>query len=245
MGLAAHLKRTVALVAVLILGAAVALPATAGAGDTGPIQIPLTDPANGECPQANYVVVSPGAGSSPVFLVVPPGPVGCPPGLDLSIGAVAPGAPAGEAVAEPLTTTSCQAGTDLIDSQVTALGQTPGTGIGAGPPAGGDSACPGGDAAFTQLEGEIGQLSFQLSSRFMEEEGIYYFFKHSDGGHVLVVGGAAGVPDLAGVYDTASGTPEGVFTLRTRGSPPVRYALQPSSTAGVSTVVCTFCQKGR
>jgi hypothetical protein len=237
MGLAVHLKRTVVLVAVLILGAAVGLPATAGAGDTGPIQIPLTDPANGACPQANYVVVSPGAGSSPVFLVVPPGPVGCPPGLDLSIGAGAPGAPAGEAVAEPLTATSCQAGTDLIDSQITVLGQTPGSGVGSGPPGGGNSACPGGDAAFTQLEGEIARLS----SKFLEEEGIYYFFKHSDTGHVLVVGGAAGVPALAGDYDTATGTPEGVFTRRTPGSPPVLYALQPSSTAGVSTVVCTFC----
>jgi hypothetical protein len=238
MGLAAHLKRTVALVAVLILGAAVALPATAGAGDTGSIQIPLTDPANGECPQANYVVVSPGAGSSRVFLVIPPGPVGCPPGLDLSIGAGVPGAPAGEAVAEPLTTTSCQAGTDLVDSQITVLGETPGSGVGAGPPGGRDSACPRGDAAFSQLEGEIDQLP----GKFMEEEGIYFFFRHTDGGHVLVVGGAAGVPDLAGVYDTATGTPNGVFTVRVPGSPPVRYALQPSGTAGVSTVVCMFCR---
>jgi hypothetical protein len=211
-----------------------AAPAVA---EPAPVDIPLTGPANGgSCPPASYVVVSPG-GPSQVLLVVPPGAPGCPPGgLDMTINPGAVGSPPGEAVALPLTAGSCQAGTQLLDSQVTALGQTPGGGIGSGPPGGGGSACPGGDAAYAQLQATIARVS-----RLAEEEGIFYFFKHRDGGHVLVVGGHTGVTRLAGVYDVATGTPVGAFVLRPPGSLPTFYGLQPSGTAGVATVVCGLC----
>lgn len=230
-------RRYRALVPAFVLGAGLAaLPTTAGAAIPGPVQIPLTDPANGgSCPQASYVVVSSGASAWQVFLVVPPGPVGCPPGLDMPLDAGAAGTPPGQALALPLTAASCQVGTDLFDVQITALGQTPGGGIGSGSP-GGSSACPSGDAALANL-----QLALSSVSRLQESQGIYYFFAHDSGKHALVVAGATQVPVLVGVSDNATGTPGGVFTLRPPDSPPVLYELQPSATEGVATVVCVFC----
>jgi hypothetical protein len=211
------------------------LTAPAGASALGPVRVQLTGLANeASCPQANYVVVSQGSGQSQEFLVVPPGPTGCPAGLDLNLSPGTAGAPSGEADALPLTADSCQAGTALLDSQITALGQLPGA-VGAGTPDG-NSVCPGGDAAFTQL-----QTSFGLVSRLLEEEGIFYFFQHDSGHHSLVVAGAPGVPSLIGVYDVATGTPEGAFTVSSPGSIPAVYVLQPSGTAGVATIVCAFC----
>jgi hypothetical protein len=229
-------QRLHALVVVLVAGAGLTLLiAPAGASSLGPVRVQLIGLANeSNCPQANYVVVSQGSGQSQLFLEVPPGPAGCPGGLDLNINPGTAGAPSGEANALPLTADSCQAGTALLDSQITALGQSQG-GIGAGPP-GGNSVCPGGDAAFAQL-----QTSFDLVSRLLEAEGIFYFFQHDSGHHSLVVAGAPGVPALTGVYDVATGTPEGAFTVSSPGSSPVLYVLQPSDTAGVATVVCAFC----
>jgi len=155
--------------------------------------------------------------------------------LDLTVNAGPVGTPAGEAVTLPLTADSCQTGTALIGSQITALGQTPG-GIGSGPPGGGTSACPGGDAAWTQLQSTIAQVPPAT-----EGAGIFYFFQHDATHHALVVTGAAGVFALAGVYDIANGTPQGAFTLRLPGSTPDLYVLQPSSTAGVATTACAFC----
>jgi hypothetical protein len=232
-----HIRSAVALalvapLATLLLSAVVAGPAAAASG--APVTILLTDPANGaSCPQAGFVVVNPG-GPSEVFLAVPPGPPGCAPeGLDMAINPGAVGAPVGQAVALPLTAESCRAGTQLIDGQIMALGQTPAVGTGVG-----NSPCPGGDAAFAQLQ----EVTFSFVSRLAEEEGIYYFFRHSDGGHVLVVGGAAGVSAIAGVYDASGGTPIGAFLLHASGSPPAAVVLQPSGTAGVATVVCRFCR---
>lgn len=224
--------------------AAASQPSATPTPPSSPIAIALTDPTAGSCPQASYVVVNPGAAATAVFLVVPPGPAGCPPGIDLTIdaGAIeagAEGTAAGEAVALPLTASSCQAGTDLTDSQLTALGQTPGAGITTGPAGGGNSACPGGDAALLQLQHATARLT-----RALEDEGIYYLFGHSHGGHVLIVGGAAEQSALAGTYGTSTGTPQGVFTLRSPGSLPARFALRPSSTAGVSAVVCDLCLAG-
>jgi hypothetical protein len=123
----------------------------------------------------------------------------------------------------------------LIDSQITALGQTPG-GVGSGPPGGGTSACPGGDDAAAQL---IPTISFL--SRLLESEGIYFFFRHDTAGHVLVAAGAPGALALAGVFDIANGAPEGEFALSLAGSTPVLYILHPSGTAGVATIACTVC----
>jgi hypothetical protein len=219
-------------------GASAAGSVSGAAASPGPIDIPLTDPADGGgCPQANYVVLSPG-GPSEVFLVAPPGPPGCASGgLDVSIDPGAVGAPPGEAVALPLTAQSCEAGTELIDSQITALGQTPGGGILSGPPAGGNSLCPGGDAASAQLHSILVGLS-----QIREDDGIYYFFTRGEFGHTLVVGGTTGVvPALAGTYDDSTGDPVGVFVLRPPGVPAGVFRLQPSGTAGVATVVCNFC----
>ncbi len=229
-------RRLQTLVGLAVVLAAFWLPETARAANPAAVNFPLNDPASGEsCPQA-FFFVSPGAGPSPMFLIVPPGPIGCPLGLDMTLTVGAQGTTSGEAVALPLTATSCQAGTYLINSQITALGQTPGGGISSGPP-GATSACPGGEAAWTQLEG-----SFSLISRLMEEEGIFYFFRHSDGSHTLVVAGGTGLPVLEGVYRyEGTGTPEGRFSLRAHASPPDVYALQPSGTPGVATIICRFC----
>ncbi|SPF52003.1 Rhs element Vgr protein [Candidatus Sulfopaludibacter sp. SbA4] len=41
------------------------------------------------------------------------------------------------------------------------------------------------------------ESDFRFASRLMEEEGIYYFFKHSDGGHTMVLGNTPGShPDI-------------------------------------------------
>ncbi len=218
-------------------GASAAGGVTDAAANPGPLNISLTDPANGgSCPQANYVVLSPG-GPSQVFLVAPAGPPGCASGgLDMSIDPGAVGAPPGEAVALPMTAQSCEAGTQLIESQITALGQTPGGGIVSGPPSGGNSLCPGGDAASAQLHSILVGLPQAL-----EEGGIYYFFNHDQGGHVLVGGTTGVVPALTGAYDDSTGDPVGVFVLRPPGLPPGVFRLQPSGTAGVATVVCDVC----
>jgi len=155
--------------------------------------------------------------------------------LDLTVNPGPIGTPAGEAVTLPLTADSCQTGTALIGSQITALGQTPG-GIGSGPPGGGTSACPAGDAAWAQLQSTIAQVPPTT-----EGAGIYYFFQHDAAHHALVVAGAAGVFALAGFYDIANGTPQGAFTLRLPGSVPDLYVLQPSGTTGVATSACVFC----
>ncbi len=231
------LRRLSALVPVLVVGAGLALmSAQAGADTPGPVRVPLTEPANGgSCPQADSVVLSPGSGQSQMFLVVPPGPAGCPGGLDLTVNAGPVGTPAGEAVTLPLTAHSCQTATALIGNEITALGQTPG-GIGSGPPGGGTSACPGGDAAWVQLQSTIAQLPPAA-----EGAGIFYFFQHDATHHALVVTGAAGVFALVGVYDIASGTPQGAFTASLPGSTPALYVLQPSGTAGVATIACAIC----
>ncbi|HET6576488.1 MAG TPA: type VI secretion system tip protein TssI/VgrG, partial [Fimbriiglobus sp.] len=54
------------------------------------------------------------------------------------------------------------------------------------------------------------ETDWAFASRIMEEEGIYYFFKHSDGAHKLVVANTpAGHPDVpaptAAVYETIAG----------------------------------------
>jgi type VI secretion system secreted protein VgrG len=54
------------------------------------------------------------------------------------------------------------------------------------------------------------ETDFNFASRLMEEEGIYYFFKHSDGSHQLVVTDVATQhPTVAGqssvIYDEVSG----------------------------------------
>jgi hypothetical protein len=232
------LVRLSALVSALVVAAGLALVSTPAGASAGPVRVPVTELANGAtCPEADAVVVSPGSDQSQVFLVVPPGPAGCPGGLDLTVGPGAAGAPAGVAVTLPLTADSCQAGTALLDSQIVALGQTPG-GIGSGPPGGGNSACPDGDAASAQL---IPTVTFL--PRLEESLGIYYFFQHDAAKHALVDAGAAGVFALAGEFhiDIANGTPEGVFTLSLPGSNPVVYVLQPSSTAAVATIACVFC----
>ena len=46
------------------------------------------------------------------------------------------------------------------------------------------------------------QTDFQFVSRLMEEEGIYYFFEHKDGGHVLVLADAAGAHAPYSGYET-------------------------------------------
>jgi hypothetical protein len=223
---------------VFVVGAGLAaLPTPGGAISPGPSQIPLIDSANGgSCPQAEYVVVSSGAGASQVLLVVPPGPVGCPPGLDMTVTTGLAGLPPGEALALPLTAASCQAGTDLLNSEITALGQTPGGGISSGPPGGGSSPCASGDAAWAQLQPIVASVP-----RLLEEFGIYYYFQHDIGKHTLVVAGAPGVPIIVGAFNNATGTPGGVFTLSPADSPSALYALQPSGTVGVATITCSFC----
>jgi hypothetical protein len=230
--------RLSALVSALVVGAGLVFVSSPAGASAGPVRVPLTEPANGAtCPEADAVVVSPGSDQSQVFLVVPPGPAGCPAGLDLTVGPGPAGTPAGMAVTLPLTADACQAGTALIDSQIVALGQTP-SGTGSGPPGGGNSACPDGDAASAQL---IPTVTFL--PRLEESLGIYYFFQHDAAKHALVDAGAAGVFALAGVLDIdiANGTPQGGFTLSLPGSNPVLYVLHPSSTAGVATIACAFC----
>ena len=41
-------------------------------------------------------------------------------------------------------------------------------------------------------------------SRLMEEEGIYYFFEHSEGGHILIIGDSDGVPAPIAAPDTVA-----------------------------------------
>jgi type VI secretion system secreted protein VgrG len=57
---------------------------------------------------------------------------------------------------------------------------------------------------------QYGESDFEFASRLMEEEGIYYFFKHTDGRHQLVLTDAATQhPTVAGqssvIYDVVSG----------------------------------------
>ncbi len=63
------------------------------------------------------------------------------------------------------------------------------------------------------------ETDFNFASRLMEEEGIYYFFKHSDGGHKMVVANTPqshpDMPEQSKItYDAASGVvrPEGRIT---------------------------------
>ena len=56
------------------------------------------------------------------------------------------------------------------------------------------------------------ESDFAFASRLMEEEGIYYFFKHSDGSHTMVVANTPGShPDLPGkstlIFEAVGGGP--------------------------------------
>jgi len=251
------------------LGLAVGATAPAWAGNPGPIQFPLTsfglaNPGPINCPAGTFVVANPGPTQSPSFVLVSPGPSQCPAGIDVLVNPGPTQSPQGQAVSLPLTGANCAAGTALLTAEAALVGGPGAPGIpGAAAAAAGSvaSACPSGDAAMAALIAALASVptvasgpgNFGFVSRFLEEEGIFYFFRHTDAGHRLVVAaGSPGVMYLAGIFSIGpTGTPAG--QLLTGAPAPAsgtfdvqwaRWSLQASSTPGVAIVVaatCPFC----
>ena len=141
---------------------ATAWASPAGAVNPSPQQIPLQagSPPGVSCPGGTYVAVNPGPQQSPVFVLNSPGPISCPPGVDVLVDPEPGQAPTGQAVALPLTTKSCAAGTALFNQELTMLGGTP--------PPGGVAAihkaarrgagCPSGDASLAALHAALANV---------------------------------------------------------------------------------------
>jgi hypothetical protein len=97
-----------------------------------------------------------------VFVLSNPGPIGCPPGVDVlaSPGPINAPAPTGQAVALPLTAKSCAAGTALVNQELTMIGGTPPPGgvaaihKAARRPAG----CPSGDVSLAALHAALANV---------------------------------------------------------------------------------------
>ena len=112
------------------------------------------------CPAGTYVAVGPGPIQQAVLVLMSPGPIQCPAGIDVLVSPGPIQAPAGQAVALPLTAASCDAGTALFDQELAllaAVGSVPGAGGGnvATDPA---DRCPGGTAALASLQAAIAAL---------------------------------------------------------------------------------------
>ena len=73
MSLVTVTKRALALLPLVVIGAGLALPSTAGASGPGPVQIPLKNPGPGSCPAGTDVVVSPGRNRVPTSSSSTPG----------------------------------------------------------------------------------------------------------------------------------------------------------------------------
>ncbi len=237
-------------------------PTTAGAANAGPENIPIPSDVAG-CPSGNYVATNPGSQQTTVFLLVPPGgPANCPGPLDATFN---PGqqSPADQAVALPLTASSCQAGTQLLDNELAALGQAPIGTVGSGPPPSSGSPCPLGDAALTQLQTAITIIPPTLDANTV----LTTQFSLIELLVVLLIIGillANAIPTFLSVTKTAGDTaaqanlqtaltgayttdlhdtPAGGFFLAPHGLQPGIYRLLPSGTAGVASVVCVFCSR--
>lgn len=135
-------------------GVLVAGAAPAGAGNPGPVQIPLVagSPPGVTCPGGTYVAANPGPQQSPVFVLKDAGPLQCPPGSDVLVSPGPQQAPTGQAVGLPLTAKSCAPGTALLNQELSMLG----TGTPGGPAATHKNSrrtagCPSGDAALAAL----------------------------------------------------------------------------------------------
>ena len=170
--------------------------------------------------------VAPGVAGSPVFMVIPPGPGGCPPGVDVL---VAPGPPAwGGAVSLPLGAADCETGLWAMDVELGLLGAPPP----AGPPDP-TEACPGYGATLAALESAIATLPAARRGGF----GLAVGFGRFGGPQALVMvrpGPFAGLAPFSFRYALdATGSPAGVVTIG--GYPNTQsFTLGDTGTAGVA-----------
>lgn len=73
------------------------------------------------------------------------------------------------------------------------------------------------------------ETAFQFVSRLMEEEGIYYYFDHSDGQHLLVLCDSPAAHDTFAGYETLRYDPNPEHDDQTLLSWQVRHELQPDA----------------
>ena len=222
---------------VAALVAMVGSAGTAQAASPGPIQIPFRSPGPGgaQCPGATYVITNSGSTDSATFLLVPPGPTQCAPGIDLLRAPGPIGTPAGQAVALPLTAASCDQGTALFNSELGLVG-----GSAPGPTAGGPGAsaaapCPSGDAALAALQGALANVPIAPGASGLIISGP----TGAPGAFVFKAPGPAGTPGLIGAYlIDATGTARGLFVFKQPGPSgvPELLLLVPSDTPGVSVL---------
>ncbi len=205
-----RIRRLALLVAIpMLLATAPVLAAIgaspAGAASPGPIQIPLLagSPPGATCPGGTYVAVNPGPPQSPVFVLRNPGPNGCPQGSDVLINPGANNAPAptGQAVALPLTTKSCAAGTALLNQELSLLGSgTPGGLARTHTTTRRSAGCPGGDAALAALNAALANVPSDPGGTGFTTPGSFGL-PAVQRGFVTVNPGPIGAPALTGSFE--------------------------------------------
>jgi hypothetical protein len=163
---------------------------------------------------------------SPVFLLIPPGAPGCPPGVDVLVNP-GPG-PSGAAVSLPLSATDCSGGLGVLDEELALLGEPPPT----GPPSPQD-ACPGYSQTLAALEAALPAV--QRGTGFGLAIGGGFGRFAPPGAFVFVNSGpfgGGGAFTMRFALD-ASGSPAGVVTLG-RGAGAQTFAFADGGTPGMT-----------